>query len=223
MLKFLAMCFLSFTVTGGGAIPYGDISTFGLDYDIANISYEECEIGWHWEGLIGRHEMIQITDCKELGKQSIQKFSNWYSGTGLTDFTFTDTFTTVYSTTVSTTEQLSSKLSTGLQMQAGITGATIKSDAKVESVYTISQTTTYTASETTTLTVNYKAKPEYIEGKEFALGLVADVYEITWKSWQWDDWWWGDYVVEGSEATHTAYLTIDPTTTIIYKDGSFVI
>ena len=219
MLKILATCFLSFVITGS-ASGIVSIDTYGAAYDTSSINYSEQEVNWFWVGFIGRHEMIKIETCEDLGIQSIQQLSRMYDANTLTDFTFSESFSTVVTTTVSTTIQVSSSISTGLQVQAGIPGAKITDNAKVESVYTIASTSTYTASETKTSSVTYTVKQEIVDGKVFALCMAAHVYKVTWQTWMWDDWWWGDFEVEDSRSTQVAYITVDPYVTIMYNDWS---
>lgn len=222
MLQALMTAFLSFAVI---ASPYGAVMPMQANssYNIENVSYEEVEVDMYWRWFIGTHVMVQIEKVEPMGYQCIDKLSRNYSGSGLENFTFREKFTTVTSTTISTTKSFSSKISTGLQVAAKIPNAQITGDAKIEQVYTISNTSTYTATESTEFEVEFSVKQEVVNGKIFALCMAADVYKVTWDTWEWEDTWWGDYELEGTRQTNIAYITVDPFVTIVFSDGSVVV
>lgn len=226
MLNVLATCFLSFAVTASSYTttiePHSLTSGYSDNTYVPEVSIntEAKEVASWRAPIIGRHEFVQITDYEYSGIQNIQKIGNMHNGNVFEDFEYEETVISVNSETVSTTVRFSSEISTGLQVQAGIEGASISSNNSVTNVYTIEKQVTYTASKTESYSVKYKAKPELINGKRFGLCMAAHVYKLTWQTWQVDDYWWGDYEVDGSRKIYTAYLTINPTVTIYYEDGT---
>lgn len=223
MLKFLETCFLSFIILG---TPYGTLNpdTYAdFQFNSDEINYEEIEADMTHVGIgIGRHTMVQIKSCNFLKEDSVDVLTSWYNGEALENFTFEETVTTFSSTVVSTTEKFSTEITVALTAQVGIPGFSVGTEASVSVGQTIENTTTYTVSQKETFTIRYSAKPEYVEGREFALGAAGDIYKLTWEMWQWDDYWWGDYEVSGSRKECTAYIVADPYVTIVYRDGSFV-
>lgn len=145
-----------------------------------------------------------------------------YNGVALENFQYEQEVVTVLTDTVSTTVKFSSEVSTGLQVQAGIEGASIGSNSSVTNVYTIEKQITYTASKSESFTIRYSAKPELIDGKRFGLCVAAHIYKLTWQRWVMENYWWGDYEEADSRHTYTAYLTVNPTVTIYLEDGTIV-
>ncbi len=223
MLKFLATCFLSFAVIGTSNATLNTDTYADFRFNPDDINYEEVEVEMTHVGIgIGRHTTLQIKSCDFLKEDSVDVVTSWYNGEALEDFNFEETITTFNSTVVSTTEQYSTKVTVALTAQVGIPGFSVGTEASVSAGLTIENTTTYTVSKTETFTVRYSAKQEYVEGREFALGTVGDIYMLTWETWQWDDYWWGHYEVDGSRKVGTAYIVADPYITIVYRDGTFV-
>lgn len=222
MLQVLMACFLSFSVIGGQCADIA-IATRAANYNIGYVSYDAIEVEKTTVNLVvGRHRMVQIKSVSARGLDCIDVITEYYNGSALENFHFTDEVTTINTTTVATTTQVSSRISTGLQVVAGINGAKVSGDKKVEGNLMVSNTITYSATESNTFTIEFDVKPEIINGKVFALGMVADIYEITYETWQWDDYWWGDYVVSGSRKTGTGYIVANPYVSVVFRDGTFV-
>lgn len=220
MMNFLSGIILSLVLISSTET----ISTLSIDsdYSINDISYEEKEVEWHREGLIGRHRVVGIDTCTYKGIQAIQTVSEYYDSDTLTDFTFTDTFETVRTSSISVTQKYSSEIMNGLKIQAGFDGVEISDEVKVTHLYTLERTYTYTISEAKTYTVSYKVNQSKVEGKVFALCYAADVYEIQWHTRQIDDYWWGDYEVSGSRQDYKAFITVKPYLTVEDREGNLL-
>lgn len=218
MFNVLMSCFLSFAMIGAS---FGDcsVSTLSLDENgietehPVTISKSSKEVDWWYEGIIGRHEMVQILDYEYIGLQNVHTLAGPYNANVLTNFKFTETVSTVNTLSLSTTQQLSSKVTTGIEVRAGVS-ETVSASRNVTSVYTIENTLTYTTSTSITFTVQYEPKQELIENSKFALCLGAYVYKLECKTWKYDNYWWGNYTVSGSTKYFTSYITVDPFVTL---------
>ena len=222
MLNVLMNGFVSFVVlfsSVSSVMPMVDVPKYN---PMTSINYNEKEVSWYKNGVIGRHQMIKINSCVYDGQKCVQLLSDMYDGNALDNFVFEEEFTTVTSSTVSMKEAHSSEISTGLQVQAGIPEAELRGNAVDSKVFTIENTITHTVSQTSRKIVRFEAKKEAIQGKVFALGIVADVYKLNWKTWEWDDYWLGAQIVPGSTWIHNDYVVCNPIVTIVYMEGGFV-
>ena len=225
MIKVLMACFLTFAIIGSpnGAMPMAQTRSLGFDPSNINTAPFEVEAELTHVGLgIGRHRMIQILDYTERGEMLVYQSKVTYNGSLVENVVIRESMTSCFETSISTTERFSAEISLALAVQAGIPGVDIGAEASVTSGYEFEQTTTYTISTQITLELEYEIKQEYIEGRQFRLGLAGNVYELAWDTWQWDDYWWGAYEVDGSRQHCTAYVVGDPYITIVYDDGSFI-
>jgi len=217
MLNVICSAILSFTIIGGQASEPATCSTIYQEYDISSLNTEELDVGYSYVGFHGRHSMIKIDGYEDRGVQCVELLSKEYNGKALTNFEFTESITSIDSSTVSTKEIYSSEISTGLQVKAGIPGATVTSGLTSKEGYTIENTVTYTTTNSSTFTVKFEFNKELLKDKIFALCTAANVYKITWQTWEYDNYWWGNYEVSGSRATHEAYITANPYTSVYVK------
>lgn len=224
MLNFLTSVFLSITITAtSGSVNFTTQvePRSASEYDISAINRDTIDMGYYTVGFIGRHKMMQITDVDTAGSiEPVQKLTNYYDASTLTNFKFKENVTISNTYSVSTVEELSQEISLNLNIALNINIASLETGVGLKNIYTIRESTTYTYSTETTYTIEYEPVPEVIAGKIFALCLAAEVHEITFETWEYDDYWWGDYEVSGSRKTHIAYLVIDPYVTImIHGEG----
>lgn len=222
MLNVLMSVFVTFTIiTQPMAVMQKNVIDF--DYDpLTSISYNAREVEWYKVNLIGRHVFVKIDKCESLGAQPVELLTDMRNGKIMENVKIKEEVEAIQTTSLSTEIKCSSKMMTTLEVQAGIPGASVSAGKSVEAGYSFSKTTTYTTTIRKATTIEYEIKQEYIDDRRFCLGMVADVYKITWQTWQVDDYWWGDYEVSGSRKTYEGYITVRPYLTIVYDDGSFV-
>ena len=166
--------------------------------------------------------MGSIDNVYYMGRMSVATLSYWYDGNAFEDFTFSNTIQTVMQDTLSLTLKESSTFTSTFGVKAGVPGIEASSSYSISNAYVIEGALTYTFSEISSRTVSYHLKQEVIEGKLFSLCVAAYVYRITCTKWQYDDFWWGHVEVQGSRSTFYSYLTLIPTITIQYLDGSLL-
>ena len=192
------------------------------EYDISNVSYQEKEVEWHREGLIGRHRLVKIDSLSNKGVKPIQRLTEFLDGGALTDFSFTRSVTMVKTASVSTETSFSSEIMTGLEVVAGIPNAEISKNKSSTLAFKIDTISTYTVSEEETFTVKFSVDENKVKDKIFALCSAANVYEVSWETWQYDDYWWGDYEVSGSRKSYTAYINYTPYVTVEDYNGNLL-
>lgn len=219
MLKILLGSLLSFSALNLSYVCVNDNMKFSTQkYDPSTISYDETEITWWFEGVIGVHQMIQIKSYEDLGKLNVDRFTSWYDGSKLTNFNFTETVTTCEDTSISLTTSYSLTIAQSLGAKTNINNVSISTEEKENQKFSISGTLTYAYSKTTTTSVNFSVYEDAIKDKNFALGVVANVYKLKYEVWNYKNYWWGNKVDENSRISDYAYIVADPVITIIYQD-----
>lgn len=219
MLKILLGTLLSFSALNLSYVCINDNMKFSTQkYDPNTISYDETEISWWFEGIIGVHQMIQIKSYEDLGKLNVDRFTSWYDGAKLTNFNFTETVTTCEDTSISLTTSYSLTIAQSLGAKANIDNVSISTKDEENQKFSISGTLTYAYSKTTTTSVNFSVYEDAIKDKNFALGVVANVYKLKYEVWNYRNYWWGNKVDENSRKSDYAYIVADPVVTIIYQD-----
>lgn len=226
MLNVLLSCFMSFAVLGSSAgVNFIDsrAATPQAYSNQPSISYEAVQVADWRNGLIGNYRMVQITTSQYMGVCPTQYYSDFLNSATIDELRFTKTVTSIKSSTVSTVAKEESCIITGLQVRSSIPGAQINCNLEVVQGYTIGMTSTYTTTPKDTVTISFNIKPEYLDGRNLAIGQVADVYEITYDTWVMENWWWGQYETSGTRRTGKAYITYNPFVTLIYQDGEIVL
>lgn len=222
MLK-AAACLLAFVclMSGGTGIETQSVRA-SFEFDPSAISYDAVLAESGHVGLgIGRHTMVQILDYEFLGEDSVEALTEFHNGSVTENVHFEETVETYNSAVFSTTEEFSFDVTLSLSMQLGV-GVSAEVGTSVTAGYVINSTSTYTVAERVSYTLEYDIPAEYIDNKEYAIGIVGDIYKIEWQTWQWDDWWWGDFEVEGSRKKCIGYLVANQYVTVVYRDGSYV-
>lgn len=225
MVAFLSFCSVSGDVNqikSDSSSSNGGISlTQQTSYQPnVNIQYGTYDVGWWYEGFVGRHQMVSIDSSEYLGVVQIKKLSKTYNPSILTNFTFEDTVSTVTETTISTTISTSSTITSTLGVKMGMSGVSVSNEYTISQTYMIEDTYTYSYSAAESLTVKYEVDKNKIGSNHFYLAYAAYVYKVKCQKWQYDNWWWGDCEVSDSRSTFYTYITIEPFVTIALTNGT---
>lgn len=231
MLNVLLTAFLAFSASSGelnfvnslSSSNDGDIS-FATSYyqPSINIQYGSYDVDWWYEGFVGRHQMISLESSEYLGMLTLKQLTEFFNPNMFSTLTFTRTIKTISTSTVSTTESFSSKTTSSIGVKVGLDNVSASSEYKITQSYTIENTVTYSYSQEEELSVSFNVDKEAVGNRNFCLGSVGYVYKVKCQAWQYDNWWWGDYEVDGSRFTFYSYVTLNPTLTLCFEDGTFL-
>lgn len=220
MVSILSNLFLTFScLLSGASSPVAQIEAYNPS---VNIQIGTFEVEWWREGLIGRHQMLNIKSYEYLDSICIKKLTETYNGNALNNFHFKSTFSCMSETTISTTIKVTKSIAKSIGAKVGIDNLEISADATMKKSYSIENTISYSYAEEKSFEVEYDVIPELVKGKKFFLCMAAYTYKISCEQWQIDDWWWGSYEVDGSRSSFTTYYTVDPFITIGFEDGSII-
>lgn len=230
MLSVLMVAFLSFCSVSGDANQIKSDTNSGNNgvslaqetsyQPNANIQYGTYDVGWWYDGVVGRHQMVSIDSSEYLGVVQIQKLSKTYNPTILKNFSFEDTVSTVTETTISTTISTSSTITSTLGVKMGMSGVAVSGEYAISQTYEIENTYTYSYSTAESLTVKYEVDKDKVGANHFYLAYAAYVYKVKCQQWQYDNWWWGNYEVDNSRSTFYTYITFEPFVTIALTNGT---
>lgn len=219
MLKILLGTLLSFSALNLSYVCVNENMKLSTQsYDPNTISYDETEITWWFDGVIGVHQMLKINSYDDLGKLTVDRLTSWYDGSKLNNFNFSETVTTCEDTNISLTTSYSLTIAQSLGAKTNINNVSISAEESENQKFSISGTLAYAYSKTITTSVNFSVYEDAVKDKTFALGLVANVYKLNYDTWNYRNYWWGNKVEENSRKSDCAYIVADPVVTIIYKD-----